>query len=77
MCTHSLSYQVQPTEALLQRKGLIESAQSTVDKETDAKLRAVQKSFAKNRDPVVRKLLDRVVLVKPELHRNLTKLPSQ
>ena len=48
-----------------------------MDKETEAKLKAVQESFARNSDAVVKKLLDRVVLVKPELHRNLTKLPSQ
>jgi len=60
-----------------QRKGMIESAQSTVDMETEAKLKVVQESFTKNSDAVVRKLLDRVVLVQPELHRNLTKLSSQ
>ncbi|KAF9515081.1 hypothetical protein BS47DRAFT_1328354 [Hydnum rufescens UP504] len=60
-----------------QRKGLIETAQATVDKETEAKLKVVQESLTKNRDAVVKKLLDRVVLVRPELHRNLTKLQSQ
>ncbi|TFY68493.1 hypothetical protein EVJ58_g963 [Rhodofomes roseus] len=30
-------------------------------------------AYNKNKDQVVKKLLDRVVLVKPELHRNLKK----
>lgn len=47
--------------------------QSAVDKETDAKLAQIAESYKNNKDAVVKKLLDRVVLVKPELHRNLKK----
>lgn len=60
-----------------QRKGTTESTQASVDAETETKLKAVKESFSKNRDAVVKKLLDRVVLVTPELHRNLTKIESQ
>jgi V-type H+-transporting ATPase subunit G len=41
------------------------------------KLEAITDSYNKNKDRVVKKLLDRVVLVKPELHRNLKKLETQ
>ena len=48
--------------------------QATVDKETEAKLRAISQQYENNKDAVVKKLLDRVILVQPELHRNLKKL---
>jgi len=54
--------------------GTTSTAQTAVDKETDEKLKAINEAFNKSRDMVVKKLLDRVVLVKPELHRNLKKL---
>jgi V-type H+-transporting ATPase subunit G len=47
-----------------------------VDKETDGKLKGITDSYNSHKDEVVKKLLDRVVLVKPELHRNLTKLEA-
>ncbi|KAL6304591.1 H+-ATPase G subunit-domain-containing protein, partial [Sparassis latifolia] len=53
--------------------GNTQSAQAAVDKETDIKLKEITASYNKNRNEVVQKLLDRVVLVKPELHRNLKK----
>jgi hypothetical protein len=37
-------------------------------------LDAIAQQFDKNKDAVVKKLLDRVTLVQPELHRNLEKL---
>ncbi|KAF7970029.1 hypothetical protein HWV62_17144 [Athelia sp. TMB] len=56
--------------------GTTSNAQSTVDKETEIKLKGISDSFNSNKDAVVKKLLDRVVLVSPELHRNLTKIEA-
>jgi len=56
--------------------GTTSTAQTAVDKETDGKLTAITESFGQAKDVVVKKLLDRVVLVKPELHRNLKKLET-
>ncbi|KAN0088490.1 Vacuolar (H+)-ATPase G subunit domain containing protein [Tylopilus felleus] len=50
------------------------SAQAAVDRETESKLQVATDTFDANRDAVIKKLLDRVVLIKPELHRNLKKL---
>ncbi|KAF8552402.1 V-type ATPase [Imleria badia] len=50
------------------------TAQVAVDRETESKLQATTDAFDVNKDAVIKKLLDRVVLVKPELHRNLKKL---
>ncbi|KAG8220932.1 H+-ATPase G subunit-domain-containing protein [Butyriboletus roseoflavus] len=50
------------------------SAQAAVDRETEFKLQATTDAFDTSKDAVIKKLLDRVVLVKPELHRNLKKL---
>ncbi|KAK7061098.1 hypothetical protein VNI00_000834 [Paramarasmius palmivorus] len=55
------------------RAGTTSNAQAAIDKETEAKLNSITESYNKNKDAVVKKLLDRVVLVKPELHRNLKK----
>ncbi|KIK99798.1 hypothetical protein PAXRUDRAFT_822332 [Paxillus rubicundulus Ve08.2h10] len=54
--------------------GNIFNAQAAVDRETDLKLQAITDAFEANKGAVVTKLLDRVVLIKPELHRNLKKL---
>ncbi|KAF8705298.1 V-type proton ATPase subunit G, partial [Rhizoctonia solani] len=59
-----------------QRAGNTSNAQDAVDKDTEAKIAAINDAYAKQKDGVVQKLLDRVVLVKPELHRNLTKLEA-
>jgi len=56
--------------------GTTSSAQTAVDRETDVKLKAITDSYNQNKDSVVQKLLDRVVLVKPELHRNLKKVEA-
>ncbi|EIN03809.1 V-type ATPase [Punctularia strigosozonata HHB-11173 SS5] len=53
--------------------GVNQEAQAAVDKETEAKLQSITSSYEAQKDAVVKKLLDRVVLVKPELHRNLKK----
>jgi len=55
-------------------RGSTASAQTEVDRETETKLLTVKEAFNKNKDAVVKKLLDRVILVEPKLHRNLTKL---
>ncbi|KAF9005932.1 H+-ATPase G subunit-domain-containing protein [Cyathus striatus] len=52
------------------------NAQTAVDRETETKLQEITDSYNKNKDAVVKKLLDRVVLVKPELHRNLNKVEA-
>jgi len=57
-----------------QHAGNISNAQAAVDRETEQKLEITTVAFETNKDNVVRKLLDRVVLIKPELHRNLTKV---
>lgn len=54
-----------------QHEGSTSSSQTTVDKETEQKLEEINKAFETNRDQVISKLLDRVVDVKTELHRNL------
>jgi len=59
-----------------QHAGTTSNAQAKTDKETEGKLQSITDSYNKNKEAVVKKLLDRVVLVKPELHRNLTKVQS-
>ncbi|KIS67241.1 putative vacuolar atp synthase subunit g (vma-10) [Mycosarcoma maydis] len=54
-----------------EHEGSTSSSQTTVDKETEQKLEELNKAFDANRDQVIAKLLDRVVDVKTELHRNL------
>ncbi|ETS62283.1 hypothetical protein PaG_03359 [Moesziomyces aphidis] len=54
-----------------QHEGSTNSSQTTVDKETEERLGELNKAFEANRDQVISKLLDRVVDVKTELHRNL------
>ncbi|KAI5999598.1 V-type ATPase [Pisolithus albus] len=53
--------------------GNISNVQVAVEKETDIKLQSISQVFEVRKDQVLRKLLDRVVLIKPELHRNLKK----
>ena len=45
-----------------------------MDRETELKLQATTDAYEANKDAVVKKLLDRVLLVKPQLHRNLNKV---
>ncbi|KAG9096838.1 H(+)-transporting V1 sector ATPase subunit G [Ceratobasidium sp. 370] len=59
-----------------QRAGTTSTAQDAIDKDTEAKIVTINDAYTKQKDGVVQKLLDRVVLVKPELHRNLTKITS-
>ncbi|OCB86382.1 Cl-channel protein [Sanghuangporus baumii] len=56
------------------RQGTTQNSQSAIDKETDEKLEEITKSYEKNKDAVVKKLIDRVTVVKAEIHRNLKKV---
>ncbi|KAE9401083.1 V-type ATPase [Gymnopus androsaceus JB14] len=56
--------------------GTTSEAQAAVDKDTEVKLQSITDAYNSHKDEVVQKLLDRVTQVKPELHRNLTKLQS-
>jgi len=53
--------------------GTTSNAQTTIDKETDVKLEEITDAYNKSKGVVIKKLLDRVVLVEPEAHRNLKK----
>jgi len=53
--------------------GTTQDAQSIIDKETEDRLGNITDEYKTHKDDVLRKLLDRVVLVEPELHRNLQK----
>jgi V-type H+-transporting ATPase subunit G len=56
-----------------QHAGTTQDAQSIIDKETEEKLSNITGAYTAHKDDVLRKLLDRVVLVQPQLHRNLKK----
>lgn len=58
-------------ERCMQHSGDSSSSQAEVDKATKASLEQIEASFAANSADVVKKLLDRVVQVQPQLHRNL------
>lgn len=54
-------------------EGVTKTNQANIDKETEEKLATLEASYRQNKDKVVKKLLDRVLLVKTELHPNLKK----
>lgn len=54
-----------------QHVGITQDAQTNIDKETEEKLGNITDAYNEHKDDVLGKLLDRVVLVQPELHRNL------
>ena len=54
-----------------QHAGTTSNAQIAVDSDTELKLKAISESFQENKDEVIGMLLERVVLVEPQLHRNL------
>ncbi|PFH51902.1 hypothetical protein AMATHDRAFT_141458, partial [Amanita thiersii Skay4041] len=56
--------------------GTISTVQAAIDIETEAKLKSADELYEKAKDGVIKKLLDRVVLVEPQLHRNLKKLEN-
>lgn len=51
--------------------GTTQSAQTAVDQETEVKRAEISTAYQQNKDAVVKKLLERVTLITPELHRNL------
>jgi len=53
--------------------GTTSTAQAAIDQETNVKLEEISNAYTTSKDAVIKKLLDRVVLVKPEAHRNLKK----
>ena len=57
-----------------QHTGNTQAVQAAIDKDTEAKQGEIRVAYDAAKDKVVDKLLDRVILVKPELHRNLAKL---
>ncbi|KZT59496.1 V-type ATPase [Calocera cornea HHB12733] len=57
-----------------ERSGSTQSVQTSIDKDTELKIAAINEAFEKNREAVVKKLLERVVEVHPEMHRNITKV---
>ncbi len=57
-----------------QHSGATKTKQSAIDNETDEKLVVLKESYQVNKDAVVKRLLDRVLLVKTELHPNMKKL---
>ncbi|KAF6761471.1 H+-ATPase G subunit-domain-containing protein [Ephemerocybe angulata] len=56
--------------------GVTSIAQTNVDKDTEEKLSAITDAYNSHKDAVTKKLLDRVVLVHNELHRNLKKVDA-
>ncbi|KAF8159677.1 H+-ATPase G subunit-domain-containing protein [Crassisporium funariophilum] len=56
--------------------GTTSTTQAALDKDTDAKLKEIDAVYAKKQDDVVNTLLQRAMLVQPELHRNLKKLTA-
>lgn len=56
-----------------QRSGSTQTSQSAVDKDTDAKLAQIASAYAQRKNDVVKKLLDRAVLIEPALHPNFNK----
>lgn len=57
-----------------QHEGSQSNSQSQVEKETAKHLEEIEAQYKKNKDDVVNKLLDRVVQVKMEMHRNAAKV---
>jgi V-type H+-transporting ATPase subunit G len=57
-----------------QHAGATKTKQSAIDKETDEKLIILKESYQTKKDIVVKRLLDRLLLVKTELHPNMKKL---
>ncbi len=55
----------------MQHSGDSSSSQVEVDKATKASLEQVEASFEANSADVVKKVLERVIQVQPQLHRNL------
>lgn len=52
------------------------SSQSTIDSSTAEQLKTLDSDVAKNRDTVIKKVVDRVLHVDPKLHPNLKKVEA-
>ena len=70
---HSSHYPSNLLDLNPQREGTTLNSQSAVDKDTEVQIAAITESFSKQKEQVLKKLLDRVTLINPELHRNLRK----
>ncbi|CAO1633543.1 unnamed protein product [Parajaminaea phylloscopi] len=57
-----------------EHEGTQSSTQTQVQQETEKELKDIQAHFDKQKDDVVQKLLDRVVDVTAEMHRNAVKV---
>ncbi|KZV92368.1 H+-ATPase G subunit [Exidia glandulosa HHB12029] len=53
-----------------ERSGSTQTSQSAVDQDTEVKLAQVTSSYTQRKNDVVKKLLERAVLVEPTLHPN-------
>ena len=56
-----------------QHAGNTQAASAAIDKDTAVKQQEIRAAYENHKADVVKKLLDRVILVNPELHRNLKK----
>ena len=71
---HYLNQRSSSDPSILQHEGVTKANQANIDRETEEKLATLEASYRQNKDKVVKKLLDRVLLVKTELHPNLKKV---
>jgi V-type H+-transporting ATPase subunit G len=71
---HYLNQRSSSDPSILQHEGVTKANQANIDRETEGKLATLEASYRQNKDKVVKKLLDRVLLVKTELHPNLKKV---
>ncbi|KAH9815358.1 H+-ATPase G subunit-domain-containing protein, partial [Melampsora americana] len=56
--------------------GSTDDQQREIDTETEAKIESIKSEFAKNRETVVKTLLEKVIDVQPEPHRNFKPLKA-
>jgi V-type H+-transporting ATPase subunit G len=70
-CVNILAIFASTTNDNRQHSSSTSNSQSQTDAETDVKLKSIEKSFRENEEAVVKKILDRVVRVDVQLHRNL------
>jgi V-type H+-transporting ATPase subunit G len=70
----SLSQKRSPLIFPYQHAGTTSTVEAAIDKETESKLKSITNSYEQKRALVINELLERVVLVKPALHRNLKKV---
>ena len=61
---------------ILQHKSETSSSQSTIDSSTRKQLSELDAAVAKNREEVIKKIVERVVKCEPQLHPNLKKVEA-